>query len=351
LKAEQERIATERAALPAPPGEEILDTARRAAISTARLVVQRGPNAGETFALQSGVNIIGRTSGAAIRLTDVLISRQHVRLNVEAKHVTLEDLGSANGTFVNAQKIGDAAPVTLHDGDTIAIGDTVLVFQSTARMPATQPKEPRVAPPAELQTMIAEAPPPKSFADQLVADQSTRLSPATELQSGATIAAQLKLIAVPTLIAASGFGLTYGIMAQLISSALGSMVGAILLLAAAAVIPWVTITLALRRMGVVVAWRWIIAVILGWGLAGGLGLGAVSILSSTLNSSGSVDERTFAFTLVIVFGVVVGFIGGQLTARILRVPVPSLRLARTTIGWTIAWVAGMIVMLLISLSQ
>ena len=88
LKAEAERQAalqTEQVSASA----EIGDTARRAAVSTARLVIQRGPNVGQTFALQSGVNIIGRTSGAAVRLTDGLISRQHVRLNVEANRVTV----------------------------------------------------------------------------------------------------------------------------------------------------------------------------------------------------------------------------------------------------------------------
>ena len=245
----------------------------------------------------------------------------------------------------------------------------MLVFQSTARLPVTQPKEPRVTPLEELQTMIAEAP-PKSFADQLVADQPTRLSPATELQSGETIAVRLKVIAVPTLIAAAGFGLTYGIMAQLINNAdgnvnypinlaygimaqlinnhVGSVIDPIFLLAAAAAIPWGAINLALRKMSVIVSWQRIIAVILAWGAASGLGVGAVVVVSPTLN--GRVDELTFSLIFAIIFGVVVGFIGGQLTARILRAPVPLLRLARTAVGWTIAWVVGMMILMLLILN-
>ena len=38
----------------------------------------------------------------------------------------LEDLDSTNGTFLNDERV--LAPVALHDGDRIAIGDVILVF-------------------------------------------------------------------------------------------------------------------------------------------------------------------------------------------------------------------------------
>ncbi len=367
IKAEQARLVTERAeaerqaalkaeaerqaalmAEQANSSEAISDTAKRPAVSTARLLVQRGPNAGQVFVLQMGDNTIGRTGRATIQLSDGLISRQHVRLNAEAKRVTLEDLGSANGTFVNGQKIGSTAPVTLHDGDTIAVGDTVLAFQAIALTPIMPSEEPQVKPLEAEQTFIAETP-PKSFSDQLVADQSTHVSSAPGLQQTGSTAARLKVIAVPTLIVAIGFGLTFGIVAQ--SNAVGSVSSAFFFLTIASVGFWVAINLAFRRLGVVVSWRRLVAVIGGWIVASGLALGATIGVSVALSDSGiSSSESTFAFALAIVFGAVVGAIGGQLAVRILRSPVPALRLAQTTIGWTIAWVVGMMVLVALAMT-
>ena len=332
IKAEQDRIAAEQVRL----SEEILDTARRQAVSTAHLVVQSGPNAGQTFALQTGINIIGRTVRATVQLSDVLISRQHVRLNVAAGRVTLEDLGSANGTFVNAQRISGALPVTLNAGDTIAIGDTVLVLQTKADAPIVQPEEPHPGPLAIEQTFIAEASPPKSFADQLVADQPTRLS-LGDTQLSTAFAARLKVIAVPTLIAAAGFGLSLVLWISAVKGA--SDLTPILVLSVVAIgLQWTAMGLALRQLRVPVSPQRLVAVAVGWGVAGGASVGTIYALVGFFNDIPASDVT--GATVGAILGAVCGLVGGQITGRILRSPVPTLRLGATTWGWAFALTAG-----------
>src|SRR5690349_12029146 len=85
------------------------------------LLVMAGATIGAVHKLpEKGEVVIGRASDADIRLNDDDISRRHARLTV-AKNgdVTITDLGSTNGTYVNAAKILEQA---LHDGDKIQLG-------------------------------------------------------------------------------------------------------------------------------------------------------------------------------------------------------------------------------------
>ncbi len=66
-----------------------------------------GQRLGSRFRLSSGTTLeIGRSSSVAISLPEVMsISRKHARLRYVGSLVTLEDLGSTNGTYVNGQAI------------------------------------------------------------------------------------------------------------------------------------------------------------------------------------------------------------------------------------------------------
>lgn len=57
---------------------------------------------------------------------DNAASRQHARIDVRDDGVTVTDLESRNGTFVNGQRIHEAF---LHDGDALRVGSTLLVFR------------------------------------------------------------------------------------------------------------------------------------------------------------------------------------------------------------------------------
>src|SRR5262249_21238510 len=49
--------------------------------------------------------IVGRSSDLDLVLIEDMVSRKHARFVVEGNMVTLQDLGSTNGTFVNGEKI------------------------------------------------------------------------------------------------------------------------------------------------------------------------------------------------------------------------------------------------------
>jgi pSer/pThr/pTyr-binding forkhead associated (FHA) protein/tRNA A-37 threonylcarbamoyl transferase component Bud32 len=83
---------------------------------------------------------------------DPEISRRHARAwrGTEGE-LRIEDLGSANGTFVNGERIEDTR--TLHVGDVVRMGQTVLeVTDASGRTP--QPTQLSSKPPADLQLVV-----------------------------------------------------------------------------------------------------------------------------------------------------------------------------------------------------
>jgi DNA-binding winged helix-turn-helix (wHTH) protein len=80
------------------------------------------------FPLAPGAHVIGRDPDVDIRLDAATVSRRHARLVVSADGVTLEDLGSKNGTFRAGAPL--TAPIALADGDAIGIGSLRLTFHT-----------------------------------------------------------------------------------------------------------------------------------------------------------------------------------------------------------------------------
>ena len=64
--------------------------------------------------------ILGREKGCKIRIPSNSVSRQHCRLGVANDIVTVEDLGSSNGTFVNDAKVTTLS--YLKPGDVLRVG-------------------------------------------------------------------------------------------------------------------------------------------------------------------------------------------------------------------------------------
>ena len=78
--------------------------------------------------LTVGEHIIGRASDALVCLASSNVSRRHARILVVESGVTVEDLGSKNGTRVGNQRVDGA--VVLHDGDRIMLGPVLLIFRA-----------------------------------------------------------------------------------------------------------------------------------------------------------------------------------------------------------------------------
>src|SRR5262249_31269713 len=64
--------------------------------------------------------VIGRSSRSDRSLPMFFISRQHCQFTVQGETVVLEDMQSANGTFVNGKRI--ATPTPICHGDQISFG-------------------------------------------------------------------------------------------------------------------------------------------------------------------------------------------------------------------------------------
>ena len=92
------------------------------------LLLYSGPGAGQRFDLEPGQQLIGRVPECAVRVDAPGVSRQHAELLVGAGTVLLSDLGSANGTWLNEQRIQQ--PTALSDGDLVRVSNVVLRFHS-----------------------------------------------------------------------------------------------------------------------------------------------------------------------------------------------------------------------------
>lgn len=90
------------------------------------LVVSTGEAAGTVFQLTQPAVLIGRSTEAKVRINEHAISASHALIEVEGGTVSLRDLGSTNGTFVNGQRI--VQKVVLSGGDTIQAGSTTFLF-------------------------------------------------------------------------------------------------------------------------------------------------------------------------------------------------------------------------------
>lgn len=92
-------------------------------------------------ALAQGENVIGRDPGSAIWVDVAGVSRRHACLVVTGDCVTLEDLGSKNGTMRGSERV--TTPVTLRDADRIQIASVILVFRAPADRGSTRTERQR----------------------------------------------------------------------------------------------------------------------------------------------------------------------------------------------------------------
>ena len=92
-----------------------------------KLVVQRNGQSAQTFQLRSVEMIIGRQKGCGIRIPSGQVSRQHCLLAFKEDLLCVEDLTSANGTFINGRRI--AKREFLRPGDLLKIGPVTMLVQ------------------------------------------------------------------------------------------------------------------------------------------------------------------------------------------------------------------------------
>jgi pilus assembly protein CpaF len=77
--------------------------------------------------LREGEVTLGRSRGCGVVLRDPSVSRGHALLSVRQGRVTLQDLRSSNGTYVNGKRLDKETVV--EDGDRLVIGETELFLR------------------------------------------------------------------------------------------------------------------------------------------------------------------------------------------------------------------------------
>jgi len=91
-----------------------------------KFIVNSGRSAGRGIAIKRQKLLIGRAEECDVRPLSEEVSRRHCEIVHGSGEVTVEDLGSRNGTFVNGRKI--EVKTTLADGDILRIGSLELKF-------------------------------------------------------------------------------------------------------------------------------------------------------------------------------------------------------------------------------
>jgi hypothetical protein len=100
---------------------------------------------GQVFPLTQAPVTIGRMADNVLVLSDSLVSRHHAAISWQAGTYVVEDLGSANGTYVNERRI--TAPQELRHGYVVRLGNTILDVQMAPASAAAGAPQPAAAPP------------------------------------------------------------------------------------------------------------------------------------------------------------------------------------------------------------
>ncbi len=87
------------------------------------VMVRSETQAGLDFTV-TDATVLGRSSEADIVLDDPYASEFHLRLVAQEGGLTLHDLGSTNGTYLNGRRV--TAPSELRRGDAVQVGKTVM---------------------------------------------------------------------------------------------------------------------------------------------------------------------------------------------------------------------------------
>lgn len=124
-----------------------------------KLLIKAGPNSGQELDVDAEV-VVGRDPAAAtLVIEDPEASRRHASLTPGGSGVTVADLGSTNGTYVNGERL--ESPRDASEGDEIRIGNTVLAVHGAIEATRISEIPPAADPDATaIGSSVPDAPPP-----------------------------------------------------------------------------------------------------------------------------------------------------------------------------------------------
>lgn len=131
------------------------------------LVLFKKDGSQNPFPLTSNITIIGRRQDCDLCIPLMSVSRRHCQLNSNKETLTVRDLKSRNGTYLNGKRIDEA---TVQPGDYLKIGPLVFLLQIDG-----QPEE--IVPPK-----LPPQKPPKKEKPQSEAETVAELDSFAELE-------------------------------------------------------------------------------------------------------------------------------------------------------------------------
>lgn len=143
-----------------------------------RLIIHAGTPRELEFELKPGANYLGRGFSNDFKIEDPSVSGNHVQIIVNGEVITVRDLGSTNGTFINRSQVKEGF---LQEGQSLHLGGVEMVLRhaNVTTSPAAPPPIPAVngaagqlgrrsTPPPPV-TTVAAPPPPNAPAPALPA--------------------------------------------------------------------------------------------------------------------------------------------------------------------------------------
>jgi hypothetical protein len=97
---------------------------RRSRRRVGQLVMVRSETQVGTSLTVTDAVVLGRSPDADVLLDDPYASMFHLRLTMDGDTMSLADLGTTNGTYVNGRRVTN--PVVLNAGDSIQVGKTIM---------------------------------------------------------------------------------------------------------------------------------------------------------------------------------------------------------------------------------
>ncbi len=117
------------------------------------LVTLAGPQPGRSWVCQGSPVIIGRQTDCSIWLESPAVSRQHAQILIQGDTYYIEDLHSANGTFINGHFVDRPTPIT--ENDRLEIGPYVFALRPEVP-PSRDSQAPGEGPPRPPTVLRAE---------------------------------------------------------------------------------------------------------------------------------------------------------------------------------------------------
>src|SRR5258708_12238181 len=144
-----------------------------------RLVVN--PDRPDTWEIQlkNGTNRLGRGDAADFKISDVSVSGSHCQIVVSDGSVSIQDLGSTNGTFINGEQFRETK---LQNGQTIRLGGVEMIFYADA----PQSPAPIMAPPPPPQLRVSGIHAPEQTSP-ITTDIPPPLIPSLDIQTASSV--------------------------------------------------------------------------------------------------------------------------------------------------------------------